>query len=68
MDMRNFPVCYQNQVKAWMNQQIKKNGFLMNLCHLKSKNLSQKATLLLDNAPSQPDENLLQTADGQIFV
>ena len=36
--------------------------------HLKNKKLPQKAMLLLDNAALHPDENLLQTADGQIFV
>lgn len=35
---------------------------------LKSKNLPEKAVLLLDNAPSHPSEALLKSDDGKIFV
>jgi hypothetical protein len=36
--------------------------------HLKSLDLPQKAVLLLDNAPSHPNEDILKSEDGNIFV
>jgi hypothetical protein len=36
--------------------------------HLKSLYLPQKAILLLDNAPSHPNEDILKSIDGNIFV
>jgi hypothetical protein len=36
--------------------------------HLKSKGLPEKAVLLLDNAPSHPNESLLKSEDGKMFV
>ncbi|XP_045473872.1 jerky protein homolog-like [Harmonia axyridis] len=72
-EMKNFPVRYQNHPKAWMNREIFKKWFFDDFvpsvrAHLRSKNLPQKAMLLLDNAPSHPNENELETEDGQIFV
>ncbi|XP_028661789.1 jerky protein homolog-like [Erpetoichthys calabaricus] len=71
--MRNFPVLYYNQTKAWMNREIFKDWFFKHFVpavrdHLRSKNLPQRAVLLLDNAPSHPSENVLKTSDDQIFV
>uniref|UniRef100_A0A8C8T197 Uncharacterized protein n=1 Tax=Pelusios castaneus TaxID=367368 RepID=A0A8C8T197_9SAUR len=71
--MRHFPVLYYNQTKAWMNREIFKDWFFKHFVpavrdHLRSKNLPQRAVLLLDNAPSHPNENVLKTSDGQIFV
>ncbi|XP_028659097.1 jerky protein homolog-like [Erpetoichthys calabaricus] len=68
--MRNFPVLYYNQTKAWMNREIFKDWFFKHFVpavrdHL---NLPQRAVLLLDNAPSHPIENVLKTSDDQIFV
>lgn len=55
----NLPVHYFNQKKAWMDQQIFKEWFHKKFIpqvkeHLKSRNLPQKAMLLIDNAPSHP--------------
>ena len=36
--------------------------------HLKSQGLPEKAVLLIDNAPSHPNESLLRSDDGNIFV
>ena len=36
------------------------------LTYLQVKDLSPKALLLLDNAPSDPDSSLLQSSDGNI--
>uniref|UniRef100_A0A8C4RMN9 HTH CENPB-type domain-containing protein n=1 Tax=Erpetoichthys calabaricus TaxID=27687 RepID=A0A8C4RMN9_ERPCA len=71
--MRNFPVLYYNQTKAWMNREIFKDCFFKHFVpavrdHIRSKNLPQRAVLLLDNAPSHPSENVLKTSDDQIFV
>uniref|UniRef100_A0A8C4SR40 HTH CENPB-type domain-containing protein n=1 Tax=Erpetoichthys calabaricus TaxID=27687 RepID=A0A8C4SR40_ERPCA len=71
--MRNFPVLYYNQTKAWMNREIFKDWFFKHFVpavrdHLCSKNLPQRDVLLLDNAPSHPSENVLKTSDDQIFV
>jgi len=54
-----------------MNQEIFKEWFEKKCIpqvreHLKSQNLPQKAVLLIDNAPSHPDD--LKLKDGNIFV
>jgi hypothetical protein len=36
--------------------------------HLKSLDLPQKAVSLLDNAPSRPNEDILKSEGGNIFV
>jgi hypothetical protein len=36
--------------------------------HLKSLDLSLNTVLLLDNAPSHPNEDILKSEDGNIFV
>jgi hypothetical protein len=36
--------------------------------HLRSENLPERAMLLLDNAPSHPNDSILKTRDGTIFV
>uniref|UniRef100_A0A8C8SCB4 Uncharacterized protein n=1 Tax=Pelusios castaneus TaxID=367368 RepID=A0A8C8SCB4_9SAUR len=51
--MRNFPVLYYNQTKAWMNREIFKDCCV---------------TVGQHNTPSHPNENVLKTSDGQIFV
>uniref|UniRef100_A0A8C4TJD3 Jerky protein homolog-like n=1 Tax=Erpetoichthys calabaricus TaxID=27687 RepID=A0A8C4TJD3_ERPCA len=71
--MCNFPVLYYNQTKAWINREIFKDWFFKHFVpavrdHLRSKNLPQRAVLLLDNAPSHPSKNVLKTSDDQIFV
>lgn len=69
----NLPVTYYNQKAAWMDRVIFKNWFDHNFVpqvreHLKSIGLPERAVLLLDNAPSHPNENVLKSDDGQIFV
>lgn len=69
----NLPVHYFNQRKAWMNQDIFKKWFEENFIpqvrqYLKSKNLPEKAVLLIDNAPSHPGENVLKSTDGNFFA
>jgi hypothetical protein len=69
----NFPVHYCNQKGACMNRAIFKEWFdtkfVPQVCgHLQSKDLSEKAVLLLDNAPSHPNESFIKSEDGKIFV
>ena len=69
----NMPVTYFNQKKAWMDTTIFKTWFHENFVpqvreHLRSKGLPEKAILLLDNAPSHPNEAVLQSADGKIIT
>lgn len=69
----NMPVDYANQKKGWMNKEIFYDWFHIKFCpsvrqFLKSSGLPQKAVLLLDNAPSHPDEMLLKSDDGSICV
>lgn len=69
----NMPVDYSNQKKGWMNKDIFYDWFHNKFCpsvrqFLKSSGLPQKAVLLLDNAPSHPDEMLLKSDDGGISV
>jgi hypothetical protein len=71
-EMRYFPVHYYNHRKAWMNQEIFKDWFFKQFVpsvreHLRSKNLPERAMLLLDNAPSHPNKNVLKTRDGRIL-
>jgi hypothetical protein len=56
-----------------MNQEIFKDWFFKQFVpsvheHLRSKNLPERAMLLLDNVPSYPNESVLKTRDGRIFV
>lgn len=69
----NMPVSYYNSKKGWMTRDIFSEWFHKKFCpqvreFMKSKGLPQKAVLLLDNAPSHPDESFLKSDDGQIFV
>jgi hypothetical protein len=72
-EMCYFPVHYYNHRKAWMNQGIFRDWFFKQFVpsvheRLWSKNLPERAMLLLDNAPSHPNESILKTRDGRIFV
>jgi len=63
--MENLPVDYYNQKRAWMNKETFENWFKTKWVSevrdiLKSKGLPEKAVLLLDNAPSNPNETLLK--------
>lgn len=69
----NLPVHYYNSAKGWMNQTIFKQWFDQHFVpqvreFLKSKSLPLKAVLVLDNAPSHPNEMCLKSDDGNIFV
>ncbi len=66
-----LPVIYANQKKAWMDASIFKYWFFDLFvpsvkAYLKSKGLSEKAVLLLDNAPTHPSSEVLKTPDGNI--
>lgn len=73
-NMNALPVTYYAQQSAWMRMTLNiftqwfKDIFVPNVqADLKSKNLSPKAILLLDNAPSHPQmETNLASADGNI--
>lgn len=69
----NLPVDYFNQKKGWMDQKIFQEWFEKIFVsqvrkHLKTKNLPEKAVLLIDNAPSHPGTSVLKSSDGQIFA
>jgi DDE superfamily endonuclease len=68
-EMKNLPVDYYSQKGAWMNREIFEDWFKTKWVpevtdFLKSKGLPQKAVLLIDNAPSHPNETILKTNDG----
>lgn len=69
-NMNALPVHYYAQKSAWMSQAIFTDWFKTKFVppvqrDLESKNLPPKAVLVLDNAPSHPEENL-QSDDGNI--
>lgn len=71
-EAKNLPVDYYNQKSAWMNCDIFQNWFDTKFVpqvrkHLKTIGL-EKAVLLIDNAPSHPNENVLKSSDGKIFA
>ena len=68
VNMDNLPVKYTNQKNAWMESSIFKTWFfeqfvpsVKKFCD--EKNLPHKALLLLDNAPTHPDECELVSGD-----
>lgn len=70
VNMKALPVHYYAQKNAWMTQSIFtdwfKNVFVPYVQRdLKSKNLPPKAILVLDNAPSHPEDDL-KSDDGNI--
>ncbi|XP_054729301.1 jerky protein homolog-like [Anastrepha obliqua] len=69
--MNALPVAYYAQKNAWMDQMIFRDWFMNSYVpnarnYLMSEGLSQKAVLVLDNAPSHPVEDL-KSDDGNIF-
>ncbi|XP_038611499.1 jerky protein homolog-like [Tachyglossus aculeatus] len=69
----NLLVSYFSQKGAWMERAIFKQWFDESFVpqvreHLRSLGLPEKAVLLLDNAPAHPNENVLKSDDGNIFV
>ncbi|XP_054725557.1 jerky protein homolog-like [Anastrepha obliqua] len=69
--MNALPVAYYAQKNAWMDQTIFRDWFMNSFVpnvrnYLMSEGLSQKAVLVLDNAPSHPVEDL-KSDDGNIF-
>ncbi|XP_036598361.1 jerky protein homolog-like [Trichosurus vulpecula] len=72
-DTSNLPVSYFSQKGAWMDLSIFRQWFDKIFVpqvreYLRSKGLQEKAVLLLDNSPTHPNENVLRSDDGQIFV
>ena len=66
-----FPLWYTHKKKAWMDSNIFQHWFLNEFVratvkYLRDKNLRSKALLVLDNAPSHPSTEHLQSQDGQI--
>ena len=65
--MSALPVKYYAQKSAWVNSTIFADWFQEEFVPSVKKHLSHgcdvKALLLLDNAPSHPDESVLQTSD-----
>lgn len=73
MNKNMLPVHYYHQSAAWMNRDIFRDWFFSKFIpevrvFLRENNLPQKALLLLDNAPSHPNEAILKSQDGNIFV
>lgn len=71
IDMNDLPVDYYAQKNSWMDSAIFSQWFkekFIPRCRkaLKEKGLAEKAILLLDNAPSHPDVDMLQSDDGKI--
>lgn len=69
----NLPVVYTNQKSSWMTNEIFKDWFFQHFVpdvktYLEQNHLPQKALLILDNAPTHPNESILCTSDQQIKV
>lgn len=71
MNMRNLPVRYYSQRKSWMDCRIFSEWFhqefvpaVQTFCT--AQGFEKKAILLLDNAPSHPSTESLQSSDGKI--
>ena len=66
-----LPVKYCAQKSAWMNSSIFSDWFINIFVpsvkkYLHDKNLPVKAILLLDNAPSHPSTDVLQSSDKSV--
>ncbi len=66
-----FPLWYTHQKKAWMESNIFQHWFFNEFVpatvkYLSNTNLPIKALLVLDNAPSHPSSEHLQSHDGNI--
>ena len=71
MSPNAFPLYYTSQKNAWMTSEIFKDWFFQKFVpatgeYLKSRSLSLKALLLMDNAPSHPSAEMLQSDDGNM--
>ena len=72
VDKDKLPVHYYNQKNSWMDSSIFSDWFKLKFvpqCRkaLKDRGLPDSAVLLLDNAPSHPDVDLLQSDEGKMF-
>jgi hypothetical protein len=69
---QEFSACdLQTSSCAWMTCNIFaswfENEFVQSVrCHLHSKNLEEKALLLLDHCPARPSADVLKSKDGNI--
>lgn len=68
-----LPVDYYSQSSAWVDRIIFADWFHSKFIpqvrkFLDEEGLPPKALLLLDNAPSHPEEAVLKSVDGNIFV
>ena len=68
VNMSALPVKYYAQKSAWVTSEIFSDWFHGEFVpsvkkHLSEIGLTVKALLLLDNAPSHPDETVLQSSD-----
>lgn len=66
--LQGLPASYSNQKSAWMDKNIFKTWFFDEFVpevtkFLNERELPQKALLLIDNAPSHPDEEVLCSGD-----
>ena len=66
--VQSLPVYYKNQKSAWMDADLFKKCFFDEFVYnmetfLRSQNLPKKAILLLDNAPSHPNDDELVSGD-----
>ena len=73
VNMSALPVKYSSQRNAWMDTEIFVRWFHEEFVpsvrkHLTDRGLEPTALLLLDNAPSHPDETKLVSKDGKIVA
>ncbi|CAE1228034.1 unnamed protein product [Acanthosepion pharaonis] len=68
LNMATLPVLYSNSARSWMTAEIFKNFIPIVRRHLCSRNLPEKAVLLLNNCSTHPAASTLRTPNGQIFV
>ncbi len=69
VNLSALPLIYKSQKKAWMDSAIFKSWFFEHFVpsvasYLRDNGLSRKAVLIMDNAPSHPQSDCLQSPDG----
>ncbi|XP_070571292.1 jerky protein homolog-like [Ptychodera flava] len=71
VNMDNLSVRYYHEANAWISAELFSTWFRDDFVpsvrhHLRQKQLPEKALLLIDNAPSHPSTDVLQSNDGLI--
>lgn len=68
-----LPICYKNQTNGWVTREVFTDWFHEEFVpavrkFMNTNNLSEKALLVLDEAPGYPEEYFLNSNDGMVQV